>query len=95
MKVSGIAKNFANGRGISKAEIEFLFAEVSRLESLAAQHLADQELLVGRERKRVAKECIDIIKGADTEKDAEAYLCGYVFAGNVIQRIRARYGVEE
>lgn len=57
MKVSGIAKNFANGRGISKAEIEFLFAEVSRLESLAAARLADQESI----EKHTARVCLQAV----------------------------------
>lgn len=40
--------------------IHELQAENERLTALAATHLADQELLVGRERKRVARECAEM-----------------------------------
>ena len=60
--------------------------EVERLAALAATHLADQELLVGRERKRVARECIDYVHNHASD-------CGC--SKRIAHDIRERYGVEE
>lgn len=49
-----------SGCGQTAEIIRDLLAENERLSALAAQHLADQELLVGRERKRVARECAEM-----------------------------------
>ncbi len=51
----------------------------------AARHLADQELLVARERKRVARECIDYVNNHAND-------CGC--SKRIAHDIRTRYGVE-
>jgi hypothetical protein len=50
-----------------------------------AMHFFLAGLAKGREMER--ERCIEIIKDHDDERDAEAYLCGYVFANAVIQTI--------
>jgi predicted RNase H-like nuclease (RuvC/YqgF family) len=44
--------------------------------------------------KEIVKECINIIKDHDKEGDAEATLCGYVFASSVICAIKRKFGIE-
>ena len=66
--------------------IRDLLAENERLSALAATHLADQELLVGQERKRVARECIDYVNNHASD-------CGC--SKRIAHDIRERYGVEE
>lgn len=44
--------------------------------------------------KEIVKECISIIKDYDKEGDAEATLCGYVFASSVICAIKRKFGLE-
>lgn len=64
--------------------------ENDRLSALAATHLADQELLVGRERKRVARECAEIAANHQSQEFSDG--CG---TGKFIARtIREHYGVE-
>lgn len=60
-------------------------AENDRLSALAATHLADQELLVGQERRRVARECIDYVHNHASD-------CGC--SKRIAHDIRTRYGVE-
>lgn len=60
-------------------------------ETRAAQHLADQDLLVARERQRVAEECAEIAEGHQPQEFTDG--CG---TGKFIARtIRARFGLEE
>lgn len=61
MNVEEIEKIYEQYRILDHTEIKFLFSECKRLAELAAIHLADQELLVCLERKRVARECADYI----------------------------------
>ena len=76
----------AVGREIAlRDQLQAAQAENERLSALAAQHLADQELLVGQERKRVARECIDYV-------NSHASDCGC--SKRIAHDIRARYGVE-
>ncbi|MDD2898971.1 MAG: hypothetical protein PHI31_09690 [Desulfuromonadaceae bacterium] len=44
--------------------------------------------------KEIVKECINIIKDYDKEGDAEATLCGYVFAPSVVCAIKRKFGLE-
>lgn len=44
--------------------------------------------------KEIVKECISIIKDHIKEGDAEATLCGYVFASSVICVIKRKFGLE-
>jgi hypothetical protein len=70
-----------NGKYVHEA-IKFLLAEIDHLTTLAATHLADQELLVVQERKRVAKICHDIAWCAE-------------YPASACAQIRAKYWVEE
>jgi hypothetical protein len=67
-------------------------------QALAATHLADQELLVGQERKRVARECAEIIeqhlKSIGKAKDPYE-LVAKMACVTIRDVIRTRYGVEE
>ena len=61
----------------------------------AARHLADQELLVGQERKRVARECAEIaeeLRHQTWASESEDWVDGTMAVANAI---RTRYGVEE
>jgi len=71
-----------------------------------ARHLADQELLVGQERRRVARECAEIAdSNADEYQDemniypdgdpkVEVYEKAMVACEYIAKEIRIRYGVE-
>lgn len=54
-------------------------------QALAATHLADQELLIARERRRVAEECIDYVNNHAND-------CGC--SKRIAHDIRSRYGVD-
>ena len=70
--------------------IKELQDQLQAAQALAARHLADQELLVARERKRVARECAEVAENHQPQEFADG--CG---TGKFIGRtIRARYGVE-
>ena len=69
-----------------RSEMLEMSKKLQAAQALAAQHLADQELLVGRERKRVARECIDYVNNHASD-------CGC--SKRIAHDIRARYGVEE
>ena len=74
--------------------IRDLLAENERLSALAATHLADQELLVGQERKRVARECAEIaekLRHQNWASESEDWVDGTMAVSNAI---RTRYGVE-
>lgn len=66
------------------ARLEFQ-DQLQAAQALAATHLADQELLVGRERRRVARECIDYVNNHASD-------CGC--SKRIAHDIREHYGVE-
>jgi hypothetical protein len=79
-----------------------LAEECERLTALAATHLADQEYLVAMERKRVARECCEIMEQVeerccaatnccDNYNPSECYDKSTMFCA--VEKIRAKYGV--
>jgi len=85
MKVERLNRVFAN-QGNLREEIVELKSQLQAAQALAAQHLADQELLIGRERKRVARECAEICANI-----ANGYGGHASWAADTI---RDRYGVD-
>lgn len=66
-----------------KGDIKTVVAQLQTAEARAAQHLADQDYMVAMERKRVARDILEIID--DMRYDETDF---------IIQAIREKYGVE-
>lgn len=83
-EVERLNRVFAN-QGNLREEIVELKSQLQSAQALAATHLTDQELLMARERKRVAEECIDYVNNHAND-------CGC--SKRIAHDIRTHYGVD-
>lgn len=83
-EVERLNRVFAN-QGNLREEIVELKSQLQAAQALAATHLTDQELLMARERKRVAEECIDYVNNHAND-------CGC--SKRIAHDIRTRYGMD-
>lgn len=90
-----------NFNAVIADSIDFLLAEIDRLtaalateKARAATHLADQELLVAKERKRVAGEIAEIAERGDVGPHCNLPSTRAICI-TLAQEIREKYGVEE